>query len=118
MEDRRHNMRMRTLKAGTIVFNNRQSTFDCLVRNLSNTGACLQIDSSKDIPANFDLSLDGEIRPCRLVWLSENRAGIEFTFHKAARKSTSWGSLASPDEVRGNDPDNTDSATLRAALDL
>ena len=35
-----------TLKAGRIVFNQRRSVLDCTVRNLSSTGACLDVPST------------------------------------------------------------------------
>ena len=67
MEERRHESRHRTLKAGQIVFNNKRSVFDCLVRNLSDSGVYLQVNRSIDIPVEFELDVDGETRPCCLI---------------------------------------------------
>ena len=52
--------------------------FECLVRNLSDSGAYLQVNRSIDIPVEFELDVDGETRPCRLIWMTNTRAGIEF----------------------------------------
>jgi hypothetical protein len=50
MSDNRSYRRQRTLKAGRIVFNQRSSVFDCSIRNLSQTGACLNVPSTIGIP--------------------------------------------------------------------
>jgi len=80
MVERRNENRSRTLLAGKIAFNGRRSVIDCIVRNLSDTGACLQITNSAGIPTTFELVLDAEPRgrPCKLVWLTDTRAGVEF----------------------------------------
>jgi diguanylate cyclase (GGDEF)-like protein len=53
---------------------------DCTIRNLSRDGACLQVESLLGVPEAFDLLIDGEAapRPCRLVWQSDHRAGVQF----------------------------------------
>ena len=43
--------RHRLLKAGTIKFGN--DAIDCMVRNLSVTGAALEVSNQNSIPANF-----------------------------------------------------------------
>ena len=55
MDNRRERDRQRTLKSGKIVFNHKTSVVDCTVRNLSDTGACLQVGSAVGIPEIFDL---------------------------------------------------------------
>jgi hypothetical protein len=49
-EDSRRGSRVRTLKAGKIIVNYVASVFDCTVRNLSDTGALLQIEGAMAIP--------------------------------------------------------------------
>jgi hypothetical protein len=58
---------------------------DCTIRNLSADGACLQVESLVGVPTTFDLLIDGEEapRPCRLVWQSQQRAGVEFTARRS-----------------------------------
>jgi hypothetical protein len=53
---------------------------DCVVSNLSEAGACLQVASVIGIPLTFDLQIDREItsRPCRAIWHAQNRIGAEF----------------------------------------
>jgi len=80
MTERRRQQRYRTLKSGKIVFHDRRSVIDCLVRNLSDRGSCLQVNTTVGIPNAFELLIDGEDEsyPCKVIWTSKNRIGIEF----------------------------------------
>ena len=80
MEERRNQPRTRSLKSASITFSNRAAAVDCVVRNASDGGACLQIESPIGIPDQFDLVLssDGETKPCRVVWRKVQRLGIAF----------------------------------------
>jgi len=79
MEQRRQT-RARTLKSARILFNDHRSVIDCTVRNLSPTGACLNVASALGIPERFDVMFDADhtVRPCRLVWHNEKQLGVEF----------------------------------------
>jgi hypothetical protein len=78
--ERRVEPRLRTLKAGKIVFNNHFSVFDCVVRNMTKHGACLEIAGSLGVPATFELTLaDGNKYVCNLRWRYGNRIGVEFS---------------------------------------
>lgn len=70
--------RQRTLKGARIVFNGGRSTIDCTVRNLSPSGAKLDVASVVGIPNSFDLSFDGQLRACRVIWRSLKQLGVEF----------------------------------------
>src|SRR5216683_242867 len=61
------------LKAGTIEFNG--GTIDCVVRNISDTGAQLEVVSPVGIPGEFNLMISGNIakRPCRVAWVKDKR---------------------------------------------
>jgi len=77
--DHRAAQRRTTLKGGRIVFNRGRSTVDCTVRNLSPTGAKLQLASVVGIPDTFDLLLDGSTRqPCKVAWRRLKELGVEF----------------------------------------
>ena len=78
--ERRVAPRMRTLKRAKVIFNNGYSTFDCIVRNLSATGALLTIDEAAHLPKEF-MILVGEgsdQRPAKLVYRRGLFAGIRF----------------------------------------
>jgi hypothetical protein len=78
MSEHRSAQRHRVLKGGTISFNG--AGISCTVRNVSDTGAALDVTSPVGIPARFALVIDGEPvgRPCRVVWRKEKRIGIAF----------------------------------------
>jgi PilZ domain len=78
MDRRRIASRHRVLKAGTIEFGG--GTIDCTVRNLSDTGAALDVTSPVGIPDHFTLVLpaDGSHRACHVVWRTEKRIGVAF----------------------------------------
>jgi hypothetical protein len=67
------------LKAGTIVFN-RAGAIDAIVRNLSETGAMLDVESVLDIPNEFELNIktDNLRRDCKVIWRQPSRLGIRF----------------------------------------
>jgi phage terminase large subunit-like protein len=78
MKERRRSDRRRTYLAGRIVFNGRSSTIDCLVRNLSQTGAMLEF-SDPAIPRHeVDLCIlsRAESLRARVVWHNGVRAGF------------------------------------------
>jgi PilZ domain len=70
--------RQRMLKAASIEFSG--STIDCVVRNISETGAAIEVASPVGIPAEFHLVMPGNIakRSCRVVWVKDKRIGVAF----------------------------------------
>lgn len=80
MQQRRKDHRGRTYLGAQIAFNNRCSTLDCLVTNLSAEGAMIAFAGTVAIPGEFDVSIPskGESRRARVVWLEETRAGVRF----------------------------------------
>jgi hypothetical protein len=78
--ERRRSARNRTLIGGKAIFNQRQSTLDCTVRNLSEDGALLMFSSSAALPALFELyfPLKRESRMVRTCWRDSERIGVAF----------------------------------------
>ncbi|TYL82183.1 PilZ domain-containing protein [Bradyrhizobium rifense] len=70
--------RRRTLKAGTISFGGGAIT--CAVRNLSVTGAMLDVTSPVGIPERFSLVVETEQAswPAVVVWRKDKRIGVRF----------------------------------------
>jgi hypothetical protein len=71
--------RRRLLKAGKISFGG-GAVFDCTVRNLSETGAALEVGSPVGIPERFTLVIEANHLhlPCRVVWRKAKRIGVHF----------------------------------------
>lgn len=100
--ERRVAPRTRILKSGKILFNNRYSTFDCTVRNISATGALLTIDPAVPLPKVFEIRIGDEeaVRPAKLVYRRDSLAGIHFT------------------DVPGNDAEETVASSSMPSEDL
>jgi hypothetical protein len=79
MNDRRIIDRKKVLKVGQIQLN-KLSSISCAVRNLSDTGACLEIPSPLGIPDEFTLVIESEAlrRRCCVAWRRANRLGVAF----------------------------------------
>jgi hypothetical protein len=78
MDSNRIAPRRRILKAGSIQFGG--GALDCTVRNLSATGAALEVLSPLYIPDRFTLVIETEQlkRACHIVWRKERRIGVAF----------------------------------------
>ena len=113
MLERRTLQRDRTLLSAKVVFNNGRSTMDCLVRNLSTEGACVQVESTVGLPTEVDLVIanDSDPRPCNVIWQSANRVGLSFKQHQASQQLTKDEANLTPDLLRG------EMLALRASLD-
>ncbi len=72
--------RSRSILGATIVYNNRNSTIECQIRNISRSGAKLSISHSVGLPEEFDVEVPqkGKTYRARLCWRDEFSAGIEF----------------------------------------
>ena len=79
--ERRHIGRTRVLKGAKLIFNRSSSVLDCVVRNLSNEGACIELATTSDVPNEFEVSLDSfrTARRCLVKWRTITRMGIAFT---------------------------------------
>ena len=76
MDEHRAAPRRRLLKAGKIMFGG-GAVIDCTVRNLSETGAALEVISPVGIPERWPSKPTTAIS--RATWYGERRAGSGFT---------------------------------------
>ena len=78
MEDHRRAPRSRTFKSGTISIDG--VSMDCLIRNLSKSGACLEIKGTATVPDAFKLIIKPEslFRTCKVMWRDGHRIGVSF----------------------------------------
>jgi len=79
MQERRKSIRSRVLKGGKLLLGT-SSVLDCVLHNVTNSGARIQIANTVELPDRFNLTLDGgySVRPCRVVWRSVTETGVEF----------------------------------------
>lgn len=78
-QNNRISARKRTLLGAKIIFNDGHSVYDCLVKNLSDTGAMIQIENPLAAPNTFDLQLsDNRVLACEVRWRKINSMGVQF----------------------------------------
>jgi hypothetical protein len=78
MTERRGSQRRKVLKGGRIAF--ASEALACTVRNLSETGAGIEIPNALNLPPSFMLVIerDGFTRRCHPVWCNDRRVGVAF----------------------------------------
>jgi PilZ domain len=88
MQERRKSTRSRVLKGGKLLLGT-SSVRDCVLRNVTNSGARIQIANTVELPDTFSLTVDGgySVRPCRVVWRSITETGVEFVRQNASRRA-------------------------------
>jgi PilZ domain len=71
--------RHKVFKHGTLAFPG-GGAIDCTVRNISSTGARVDVDGPVGLPEVFTLmiSTDHLVRQCRRVWCNDNKIGVAF----------------------------------------
>ncbi len=79
-EDRRTERRRKVLKGGHIAFNGGYSAYECVVKDISSSGARLAFGDEAAAPHEFALSIKGEVRarPARVVWRYRGQMGVAF----------------------------------------
>lgn len=79
MIERRTAPRHRVLKQGTLAFSGGGGT-DCMVRNISSSGARIEIATPVGLPDRFTLVIasDHFMRHCHAVWSENRRIGVAF----------------------------------------
>lgn len=80
MAEHRIALRRRTFLKGRIEFNNRQNSAECVVRDLSDTGARIALIGTVMLPDHFDLHLPNrnETIACQLSWRRKDEIGVRF----------------------------------------
>ncbi|MDE2579354.1 MAG: PilZ domain-containing protein [Hyphomicrobiales bacterium] len=72
--------RQRTLMQAQARFNRGASTIDCTVRNISSTGARLELPNAAVLPPDFELHIPhkGRTFMAHIVWREKSSAGVRF----------------------------------------
>jgi PilZ domain len=79
MNEKRIAPRHRVFKHGVLAFNDGGSV-DCTVRNLSATGARIDVFNPIGLPDNFVLVIESDhfSRQCHSVWSRDKQIGVAF----------------------------------------
>lgn len=78
--ERRSDQRHRVLKGGTLHFNKGYSSLECVIRDMSATGARIQMGETFGVPSRFMLSVSGETTrlEATLSWRNSRNIGLSF----------------------------------------
>lgn len=77
--NRREHFRRTVIKGARIIFNDRQSTLSCRVRDMTESGARLDLATQQLLPHEFELQVSGSpARRCGLRWAQGNLVGVSF----------------------------------------
>ena len=78
-DEQRRVPRYRTFKGGKIVYGNGRRVVNCLIRNLSHTGAKLKVDEPFDCPDQVTLQIvEGPSYQCQIVRHKGTELAVEF----------------------------------------
>jgi hypothetical protein len=77
--EQRRAVRRRVQCRASLASNERAPRQDCIVFDLSHTGARILVDAGVKLPSEFLLLLSRNVsRRCKLVWRNERQAGVRF----------------------------------------
>ncbi len=80
MQDRRQSVRDKVLYGGVAGVGEGRGSVNCVVRNLSEHGACVELDSGTRLPEQIRLTITRRDRSvlARIIWRQANRLGLAF----------------------------------------
>lgn len=80
MQDRRRSVRDKVFYGAVAEINERGSTMDCVVRNISEGGACVEFGDAVHLPEEMNLNVARKGRSflARLIWRQANKVGLAF----------------------------------------
>lgn len=78
--ERRAEQRRRVFKGAVLSFNNGYSSFECVLRNMSEHGGKLSLGETFGLPATFRLMIAGEEGPraAHVRWRRQSEIGVSF----------------------------------------
>jgi hypothetical protein len=78
MQDRRHSARDKVLLGAVTRTNGLGATVNCVVRNFSEDGACIELEAPATLPEEIHLTIarKGRSYLARIVWQHDNRIGL------------------------------------------
>jgi hypothetical protein len=102
MQEHRTTERVRSFLRAQIVFNNRMTTIECIIKNYSAAGAKIALNDTLTVPTEFDVYIPAKQRNhhARLVWRDKDAIGVNFIEAGAAVAEKTPTAAASADRLR------------------
>lgn len=94
MEDRRTNSRRRTFLGAQVRHPGGLLLNECIVRDLSKTGARLSFSRPIELPGSFEIEITktGERHWAQVVWSARGGCGVQFEPEGARSRDLDWSS--------------------------
>jgi len=96
MAERRHSTRKKSFLRGCVYFNKRRNAFDCLIRDISDTGARIIFSDTVSVPDVVDLYIPQKEQTIRahVQWRHGDEIGLAFADAAGASQGVPEGELA------------------------
>ncbi|MBN9580057.1 MAG: PilZ domain-containing protein [Afipia sp.] len=80
VQERRAKQRTQVMKKALMFFDGQRDVFTCVVHNLTNEGAKIELNGPRVLPLDFNLSFDNfrTVRSCNVIWRENELVGIRF----------------------------------------
>ncbi|HEY7386023.1 MAG TPA: PilZ domain-containing protein [Beijerinckiaceae bacterium] len=97
-DNKRIATRQRSFLKGRVIYNGGQTNLECLIRDISATGARLEFSSSVTLPDRFDLYLPHREETCKahIQWRRGEEIGVAFDAIESAGPTPAGAPVASP----------------------
>ena len=95
MNERRIAPRKRSFLKGTVYFNNRLSSIDCVVRDFSDGGARLEFTAMVTLPDSIELYIPtrDQTLPAQVRWRKDAEVGVGFDSATSSTERSGSGDL-------------------------
>jgi len=89
IDENRHTGRIRSFLRGEIIHSNGASRTECTVRDISETGARIQVPKSVTLPEFFELFIPqkGRHERAKIIWIKDGEIGVTFAGGQSAGHS-------------------------------
>lgn len=78
MDNKRKHPRHKISDVGKIMISKPFSVLDCVVHDLSEGGASLEVSGKTELPPSFELVFGGQRLRCTVVWQQGRKIGVSF----------------------------------------
>lgn len=80
--------RVRSFLRARILFNNNNSTIDCIVKNISPNGAKIELSNTTTVPGEFTLDIPAKSQTvrARIMWRDTEAIGVQFIDEHVTRE--------------------------------
>jgi hypothetical protein len=80
VHERRARQRTQVMKKALMFLDGQHGVYTCVVQDLTNDGAKIELNESRALPLGFNLSFDNfrTVRNCDVIWHDQDLVGIRF----------------------------------------